>query len=81
MPIGDNPNTVKETRLLHTCYLDCLIIEFSGARMLCLVFEELDFRTILPMTESMDREEEIRSLIRQLTELRDTDETKGSTDN
>jgi len=79
LKIGNDPNTEKETRLLRECFLDVIELEMEGRSVLCLVFEELDHRTILGMTTNLDKLYRLRALVKLLAEMRDTDETKEST--
>jgi len=77
LSINDEPGTEKETRILRSCFLNCVEIVIDGVPLLCLVFEELDMRTILPMTYNLGAVEDIRNIVERIAEMRESDEPDG----
>jgi hypothetical protein len=76
--IGDDPSTLKETVLIRECYLTYYSISIGELDMICLAFEQLDVRYVLPMTVDMTKEDDIRDLVITLARLRDNNETEES---
>ena len=76
--IGDDPSTLKETVLIRECYLTYYSISIDEIDVVCLAFEQLDVRYILPMTVNMDRIDDIQDLVITLARLRDNNETEES---
>lgn len=75
LSINNEPGTEKETKVLRSCFINCVEIVVDGVPALCLVFEELDFRTVLPLTYNMGAQEEILEIIERIAEVRSSDES------